>query len=265
MIWSEKYRPQSINQMIGNELARSSIVEWITKWKKGTKPILMVGPPGTGKTTIANLIAKQFGYDLIELNASDARSKSKIDEILSPILGSNNIFGKPMMIFVDEVDGIHSRADYGGVEILIRIIKDSTVPIILASNSDISDKMKNIKKTVKTIYFKQIPPRLLRIYLENILKKEHEKLSPGSLVSVIDKSRGDLRSMINLTQAMVTGFNPKSEKSFQSLSVEECINAFFKAKSIEEARGILYATDIDPREKISAFYSSIVTSSLENK
>jgi replication factor C large subunit len=265
MIWSEKYRPKNITQMVGNEQPRSTIVEWFTKWKKGTKPILLVGPPGTGKTTIATLTAKHFGYDMIELNASDVRNKSKINEILSPVLGSESVLGTPMMIFIDEVDGIHSRADYGGAETLIRIIKESTVPIVLAANSDISDKMRNIKKAVKTIYFKQLPPRLLKVYLEGILKKEHKTLGPGSLFSVIDKSRGDIRSMINLAQSMVTGFNPKTEKSFQNLNVEEGINAFFKAKSIEEARGILIATNIDPREKISAFYSSILTSNIKNK
>ena len=124
--------------------------------------------------------------------------------------------------------------------------------------------MKNIKKVVKTIFFKRIPPRLLRVYLENILKKESAKLSPGSLIKVIDKSRGDIRSMINLTQSLVTGFNPQTEISFEKINVEDGINAFFKAKSLEEARSVLYSIQIDPRQKIDAFYSSIITSNLEN-
>jgi len=261
-MWSEKYRPQNISDMVGNEESRSEIIEWFAKWKKGTKPLLLVGPPGIGKTTIAYLIAKQFGYDMIGLNASDVRSKSRINEILSPVLGNTTIMGTPM-IFVDEVDGIHGRGDYGGAEALIQILKDPTVPIILAANSDLSDKMKSIKKVVKTISFKPIPPRLLRVYLENILNKEVATLSPGSLIKVIDKSRGDIRSMINLSQSLVTGFNPQTEKSFETINVEDGINAFFKANSIEEARGVVYAMQIDPRQKIDSFYSSIVTSSLD--
>ena len=68
--------------------------------------------------------------------------------------------------------------------------------------------------------------------------------------------------MINSTQALVTGFEPATEKSFESLDVESGINAFFKANSIEEARSVLYSLRIDPREKINAFYSSIITSSI---
>jgi len=262
-MWSEKYRPQNISDMLGNEESRSSIIEWFTKWKKGTKPLLLVGPPGIGKTTIAFLTAKQFEYDMIGLNASDVRSKSRLNEILSPVLGNVSILGVPM-IFIDEVDGIHGRGDYGGAEALIEILKEPTVPIILAANSDISDKMKSIKKVVKTISFKPIPPRLLKIYLENILKKENVTLSPGSMVKVIDRSHGDIRSMINLTQSLVTGFNPQTEMSFENINVEDGVNAFFKANSLDEARSVLYSMQIDPKLKIDAFYSSIITSNLDN-
>jgi replication factor C large subunit len=169
------------------------------------------------------------------------------------------------MIFVDEVDGIHGRGDYGGAEALIKILKEPTVPIVLAANTGDSDKMKSIKKVVKTIAFRPIPPRLLRVYLENILTKEASKLSPGSLIKVIDKSKGDIRSMINLAQSLVTGFNPQTEKSFESINVEDGVNAFFKANSIDEARGVLYSMQIEPRQKIDAFYSSIITSKLDSK
>lgn len=261
-MWSEKYRPQIISDMVGNEEARAAITEWFVKWKKGTKPLLLVGPPGIGKTTIAYLVAKQFGYDMIGLNASDVRSKSRINEILMPVLGNVSVLGTPM-IFVDEVDGIHGRGDYGGASALVDILKEPTVPIVLAANSDDADKMKSIKKAVKTIQFKKIPPRLLRMYLENILKKQSAKLSPGSLIKVIGKSKGDIRSMINLTQSLVTGFNPQTDQSFESVNVEDGVNAFFKANSIEEARSVLYSMQIDPREKINAFYSSIITSELD--
>ena len=262
-MWSEKYRPQIISDMVGNEESRVAIMEWFVKWKKGTKPLLLVGPPGIGKTTMGYLIAKKFGYDMIGLNASDVRSKSRINEILTPVLGNASVLGTPM-IFIDEVDGIHGRSDYGGAAALVDILKEPTVPIVLAANDDTSDKMKGIKKAVKTIYFKRIPPRLLRVYLENIQKKESAKLSPGSLIKVIDKSHGDIRSMINLTQSLVTGFNPQTETSFENINVEDGVNAFFKANSIEEARSVLYSMQIDPRKKIDAFYSSIITSSLDN-
>ena len=263
MMWSEKYRPQNFMDLIGNEDARQLFAGWFEKWKKGTKPLLLVGPPGIGKTTLANLAGRNFGYDMIGLNASDVRNKKNIQEILEPVLGNQTVLGKPM-IFVDEVDGVHGRSDYGGVEALINILKEPTIPIILAANNNSSDKMKKIKKVVKTISLYPLPPRLLRLYLNMVLEKENAQINPGKLIKLIAESNGDIRSMLNSAQALVTGFEPSTERTFESLDVEAGINAFYKAQSIDEARAVLYSMHIDPREKINAFYSSIITSSISN-
>jgi replication factor C large subunit len=263
-MWSEKHRPKKIIDMVGNEEARKSFVDWLIKWKKGAKPILLVGPPGIGKTTLAQLAAKEFDYDLVGMNASDVRNKAGIDDLLSPLLGNASLLGKSM-IFVDEVDGIHGRADFGGVEALLKILKEPTIPIILAANSDDSDKMKDIKKASKVVYLKPIPPRLLGLYLGKVLKEEGAKLSAGTIIKVIVESKGDIRSMLNMAQAQLGGFDVISEKSFEELDIEAGVNAFFKAKTKQEAQSVLYSLRIDPREKINAFYSSIVSSNLPSK
>jgi len=264
MMWSEKYRPQNIFDMVGNEDARKQFVEWFGKWKKGTKPLLLIGPPGIGKTTMCFLAGKQFGYDMISLNASDVRNKKNIQEILTPVLGNQTVLGEPM-IFIDEVDGIHGRSDFGGVEALINILKEPTVPIVLAGNYDSSDKMKKIKKVVKTLQISPLSPRFLKLYLNMILEEEKAKINPGRLIKLITDSKGDIRSMINSAQALVTGFEPNTEKSFESLNVEDGLNAFFKSQSLDEARVVLFSLRIDPREKINAFYSSIITSNLSSE
>ncbi|MDE1766467.1 MAG: AAA family ATPase [Thaumarchaeota archaeon] len=260
-MWSEKYRPKSLHETIGNEEAKASFVKWLAKWIKGTKPLLLVGPPGIGKTTMALLGAKHFGYDLISLNASDVRNKQRIQEVLNPALGNTGLLGK-IMIFIDEVDGIHGRSDFGGVGALVDILKEPTVPIVLAANSDNSDKMKDIKKASTTIRMKPIPPRLLRFYLEAVLRKEGVSLKIGTMIKLVLDSRGDIRSTLNSAQVLVSGFEPQTDKSFETTDIESAVNSFFKAKSSEEAMTILYSLRIDPQEKINAFYSSIITSTL---
>jgi hypothetical protein len=68
-MWSEKYRPKNIVDLVGNEEARYDFVEWFTKWKKGTKPILLVGPPGIGKSSLVKEIAKEMNipYHIIDV------------------------------------------------------------------------------------------------------------------------------------------------------------------------------------------------------
>ena len=257
-MWSELYRPRSIGEMIGNEKARAELAAWLSTWKKGTKPALLVGPPGTGKTTLAMLAAAQFGYDVVEINASDVRSKSRIREILGPVMGNAGLGGS-MLVFVDEVDGIHGRADFGGASALVQILKEPTIPIIMAANSTVSDKMRAIVKASTVIRFRAVPPRLLGVYLGDVLCREGANVGPGSIINIISESRGDMRAMLNLAQSLAHGFNPEVAREEGIKSPEEAMTEFFGATSRAKAHASLESMRGDPREKISALYSSIVS------
>lgn len=264
LMWSEKHRPRSVQSMVGNEAARAAVVSWFSKWRPGTKPLLLSGPPGVGKTTIARVASEYFGYDMIDINASDARSKSRINEVLQPALGNLSVMGRPM-IFIDEVDGMDRRRDFGGVAALAAILKEPTVPIILAANDATADKMKPIVKASKTIEFKKIPLRLLKMHLERIAKAEGASLGPASIIKTVGKSNGDIRHMINMAQSQATGFDPRAGTSPQRIPPEDAVKLFFKAESEDQARGILYLMDADPRTRIDLFYSSIISSGLDSR
>ena len=84
MMWSELYRPIKVQQMVGNEGARLAAVKWLSGWVDGSRPLLLIGPPGIGKTTLVHTLSQQFNYDLIELNASDNRNKIGIETRILP-------------------------------------------------------------------------------------------------------------------------------------------------------------------------------------
>ena len=79
-MWVEYYRPKNPNMVIGNEETRLNFITWLKNWKKKSKPSLILGPPGVGKTTLVHAVATDLGYEFLELNASDVRTKTKLEK-----------------------------------------------------------------------------------------------------------------------------------------------------------------------------------------
>src|SRR5512136_2927405 len=83
--WTEKYRPKSLRDVLGNERALSSLRAWAERWNQGKTPekraAILAGKPGTGKTSTAHALAADLGWTILELNASDARNESSIRRV----------------------------------------------------------------------------------------------------------------------------------------------------------------------------------------
>ncbi len=274
MMWSEKYRPKQIEQMVGNEKARLDAFKWLTSWVSGSKPLLLMGPPGTGKTTLAHVLAARFNYDLIEMNASDTRNKDALQARILPIFQNTGIFGKKIMLFLDEVDGISGREDSGGLDTLVDLMKEPTIPVIMAANKK-STKIKDLAKACKAIEFRSVPPRLLMLFLDHVLQSEQVKLGPGEKISVVNNSGGDIRSMLNSAQSRAAGYATVSNEDVVDVDIADAINGYFSTNNTQQAIQFLNKADAsysDPRyegmtpearrkDMISALFSSIVSSS----
>lgn len=272
-MWSEAYRPKRVEQMVGNEDARLAVLKWLQRWVSGTKPLLLIGPPGVGKTTLVHVIAEQFGFDLIEMNASDTRNREGIEARIAPVMRNVSIFGVKSLLFLDEVDGISGREDSGGLDLLVDMMKEPTVPVIMAANKK-SAKIKELAKACKTIEFSPVPPRLLMMFLDYVLAGEGKKLGPGEKVAVINNCRGDIRALLNGAQSRVAGYATVANSDVTEIDIQEAINGYFSAQDREQAAQLLASADAtfpDPRyqgmdpesrrkDMIGALFSTIVSS-----
>ena len=204
MLWTDKYRPQTLDEVIGNNKEKKIILDWVGNWKKGNpqKPLLLVGPPGIGKTTLALIIAKEFS-EYIELNASDKRSQDVIKSTIGESSATRSLFGDEYkLIIMDEVDGIHGTNDRGGVKAIGEIIKNSKHPMILMANDFYSKRLQSIKPKCTVIKMAKVRSPSIRKALKEIAEKEEIKANPKALDLIAKKSNGDMRSAINTLQAL---------------------------------------------------------------
>lgn len=204
------------------------LMNWLSKWyvnhdgkKKPQRPnpwaknddgsfykaALLSGPPGIGKTTTATLVTKELGFDAVEFNASDTRSKRLLKEEVSSLLGNKSLAGyvngqsqavsKKHVLIMDEVDGMAGNEDRGGMQELIALIKDSSVPIICMCNDRNHPKIRSLVNYCYDLRFQRPRVEQIKGRLMSICFKEKFKMNPEKLEEIIAATNNDIRQTIN--------------------------------------------------------------------
>jgi len=253
--WTIKYRPRTSKEIAGNKTAIEKLKEWIDSWQHGRptkKAVLLYGPAGVGKTSVSEALAREHGWDLVEVNASDKRS----GEILSKIAGlastQTTLFARGRLILLDEVDGINLRADQGAVTTILQIIKETQYPMILTANDPWDPKTRSLRDACLQIELKRLGVRDGLPLLKAILAQEGVTTTDDTLKFIIDRDRGDIRSILNDAQLLssknrtltIDDVNLLSGRD-RTESIFEVLRVIFNSRMVASARKALSISDLD--------------------
>jgi len=240
--WTEKYRPKNFAEFKGQEEAIRIIKNFLynftdKKNKRRKKAILLHGQAGTGKTTLAYVIANETNSEIFELNASDFRNKTKLQEILQPVLQQRSLTKEKKLILIDEADGISGYYDKGGVPELLRLIEMSPYPVLITANDAFSKKLSPIRKKVEMISLGKITQNTIIDVLMDILRKENLFLNYNILQGIAFRTQGDIRGAINDLQSVARTRDPTllefSEREKET-DIFNALKKIFKEKPSKE-------------------------------
>lgn len=257
--WVEKYRPGTLSGIVGNMSAIAELKDWAQSWqddKPTSNAIIIHGKPGIGKTASGYALAQDMGWEVLELNASDQRTKKIIQKYMGNSTQRGTIDGSKRLIILDEADNFHKSKDRGGEKTVIDQISNTKQPIMLIAN-EFYDMSYALRSSCKVIKFKPVWTSSIMEILKKIALAEGVTYDKGVIEKLTENSNGDLRAAINDLQAVgegrphvklediITGERDNKEDIFKVLA------QIFRGANAKESCDAADDTDKDPAHLIS--------------
>ncbi|WPG97303.1 P-loop containing nucleoside triphosphate hydrolase protein [Acrodontium crateriforme] len=238
LLWTEKYRARKFTDLIGDERTHRSVMHWLKRWdpivfpgsvrpKPSSKTngpndafaeaphrkiLILAGPPGLGKTTLAHVCAKQAGFEVQEINASDERSSSVVKGRIRDMVGTENVkgvdtktvdgkvrkAGKPVCVVVDEVDGVVSGTGGGGEGGFVKALID--LIMLDQKNSPLSSLQQAPSRKQKGERFRLLRPLIL--VCNDVYHPSLRPLRQSNLAEIVHMRKPQLQTVVNRMQAI---------------------------------------------------------------
>jgi len=211
MQWSEKYRPTKIEDIAGQIVIKATVKKFINN--SGIVNMLLVGPPGTGKTSLAHAIANEVLGDtkdanFLEVNASDDRGIEALRKTVVESTKYAPFNGKIRLILLDEADGILNIA----MEMLRRPLETATKTRFIFTANNFDSFIAPLTDRLMVFKFEPLTKEDILKQLRKIATAENVKLTDILLKEISKECKGSMRSAINLLQQKVYAEEAEEEE-----------------------------------------------------
>ena len=193
-IWAEKYRPTSLGTYIGNDDIKYKVENMILH--NDVSHLLLYGSPGTGKTSLAKIIAKNTDCEHLYLNLSDTNGIDTVRDVIKEFASSVS-FSTYKLIICDEFDGATPNAQSALRNIMETYSKNTR--FILTCNY-VERVIEPIQSRCQVFNVRPPSKKEVAEKLVSILEAESVKYEIPDVATIVESCYPDIRKCINYTQ-----------------------------------------------------------------
>ena len=241
-MWTEKYRPESLSEYRGASSEKKDLKKHVENWEQGDESVLLHGQAGTGKTSLVQALANDLGYELVETNASDVRTKKKLKSELKEATRQASFMGGKKLILIDEVDGMSGNSDRGGVKEIGTIVDETRFPIVMTANDAYDNSIRSLRNKAKNIELGSVHTNSIAAFLRDILEEEDIEYEEGVPKRVARQAGGQMRSAINDLEAIARGKERITKEDMEVIGqrdnrqeIFDSLKIIFKTKNLSNA------------------------------
>ncbi|MEK6987565.1 MAG: replication factor C large subunit [Candidatus Thermoplasmatota archaeon] len=270
--WTEKHRPKTLDEVVGNPTAIAELRRWAQGWARGhpdKRAVILQGDPGVGKTSAALALANEMGWPVTEMNASDSRNAGAIQKVANrgSVLQTFSPTGEFLrtdqggrkLIVLDEADNVFGREDQGGITAIVSMIQETKQPVVLIVNDyyALTRRSSSLRRLCRTIRFKAINRVTMKNLLRTICAQENVAVTDEVLDFIVERSEGDLRSALNDLESIAIGKQSLDGDATRSVGYRDrkrtiftALEEIFRSGDAKRAKQAVAELDESPEDLI---------------